>query len=139
MAKSTVKAEEVKEAEPRDRSLVVHNVNVYDFAALIYYGGKSKDLPKFETASESDQEFYSTIALAALIALDKMNKMVTVKVENKDVELNRNKNVFALTGIIENFVKNLKVIKCPKCGSHAEIRPLIFPCTELANRIWDGK
>ena len=140
MAKSTVKQEELKETPATVQTPEVKgetNQFMNDLSALTYYQINGSKI-KFESLPEAEKNSYVKLAAGVLVSLDKMNKMVAPKVSAKQVETDNHKNVQLLTSIIENFVKGLKTIKCPKCGSNAEIRALIFPCTELAHRIWNG-
>lgn len=111
---------------------------IADLGSLMFYQIHGSKQP-FESQPEPEKQHWYDLAVSAHLSIDKLNMMIAPRVEPEDVELKRNKNVRTLTNIIENFVKGLKTIKCPKCGTNAEIRPMIFPCTELANRIWNGE
>ena len=110
---------------------------ISELAALTYYNIHGTKI-KYESLPDSEQKGWRDIAAAVLVGLDKLNKMVVLKVTPQESEGVRNKNIEVLTKIIQDFVMGLKSIKCPKCGSEAELRPLIFPCTELAHRVWNG-
>ena len=121
--------EELRQA-PRDHF-------VFELASLAYYTLNGTTVI-FDKLPEDEQEYWQKIAGASIIGLDKLNKMIVPKEEQADIELKRNKNINRLTVIIKDFLKGIKTVRCPKCGSNAEVRPLVFPCEELAHKIWDG-
>lgn len=138
-AVGAVKPEEPKDVNPQSavQGQEKHSFT-HELAALTYYkinGTKTQ----FEMLPEAERSTWYQLAGSVIVALDKMNKMVVAKKEVVDIESGRNKNINRLTEIIVNFVSGLKAIKCPKCGSNAELRALIFPSNELAHRIWDGE
>lgn len=113
------------------------NKFVGEFGELMYLNSVKSPKP-FGSLLEEERQLWFGRAVAALISLDKMNKMVAPKRVQKDIEYDRNKNIGIMAQIISVFVSGIKTIKCPKCGSNAELRSKIFPCEELAARIWDG-
>lgn len=117
-----------------------HNKFVMEYGALIFYEKQGSKV-SFESLPEAEKEQWYGLAVSSRIALDKMNKVVIDRSEHRsraEEELDRNKFVSRLTLIIHEFVKGLKMLKCPKCGSNAEVRGALFPCEELACRIWAG-
>ncbi len=93
----------------------------------MYYGagnveGAFEDLPE-EEVSERIKE-----ASLFMVSLDKMNKMVVVKVEPEDSAADRGKHLARLTTIIDSFNRRLKTTK-----------PELYPSAELAHIILEGK
>lgn len=111
---------------------------INDLASLTYYGIHGTKTA-FESLPEAERDTWARMAGTVLISLDKLNKMVVVKVEPEETEERRLKNVALLKDIVSQFVQGVKTVRCPRCGSSADLRPALFPCEELAFRILEGK
>jgi hypothetical protein len=99
-----------------------------ELAAMIYYAEIGNTGAAFESLEKDDRALWIMRANAAIIGLDKMDKMIVRKVLPADSWEQRSKNLDILTRIIESFIKTVKTTK-----------PGMFPSGELAARILDGK
>lgn len=100
---------------------------VVDMASLMYYGSEKRTL-KFEELDEGTQQLWADQASYALIALDKLDKMIVKKVLPEEQTNTRARHLERLTVIINEFNKGLKTT-----------RPELYPSGELAHRILEGK
>lgn len=112
---------------------------IRDLASMLFYDGGGDG--KFEELSSGEQDHWFVLASSTVIVLDKMNYVVVPK-ENvpspADAESRRNRTVNRMTKIIKEFLSDVKTAKCPQCGKNADLKGQIFPCEELATRIWNG-
>lgn len=127
-----------KKSEEGTAGVMQVNPFVDDLAALMFVAeeGKGKN---FKKLGKEKTRLWHTRAASALVALDKMNKQVVAKGKpRKEQILDEQKTFNRLKDIIVEFVKGIKTVKCPRCKGEADIRPQLFPCTELAHRILAG-
>lgn len=110
--------------------------NEYEkLGALIYYKIHGTKI-LFTSLPEAERKGWEEIAEAARIGLDQMGLSVVPYKAPQEVEANKMKNIDIITGIIENFVKKLNILKCPQCGKSDKVKLGLFPCRELAHKIW---
>lgn len=118
--------------DPKDNKFLI------ELGELIYLNSMNGDIIPFKEIGSEPQKLWYGRAAAALISLDKLNKMIVPKVDKADLEQDRNKHIDRLTAIIDAFVRKVKTLRCPKCGSTADSRSALFPSKELSYRILDG-
>lgn len=110
---------------------------VIDLASLLFYQEHGSGL-KFEYLANDLREEWFRRATAVFIVLDKMNKRVVTKEDIAVTERRHMKNIDILKTIIENFVVNIKLLKCGTCGKDRKVRLSMFPSEELAHKILNG-
>lgn len=110
---------------------------VIDLASLMYMQTIMAQEVKWNELSSTDKATWCSHAASALSSLDKMNREIIEKRDIKKEEYQFNRNITILKTIIENFIAQLKVFKCPECGKDRKIKIGLFPSEELAHKIFN--
>lgn len=96
---------------------------LWDLSVLMYCSFTGKTVDDHKGLSPAEQDTWYQYAIAAIIGLDKLNKMIVVKVLPEVAADRRRKNIDIFTARTKEFFSRLK-----------RIHPDMFPYEEFA--IW---